>query len=170
VSIPFGLGALTFIAYIHHGWEPELATSVDILSPSFFPILLAGVMVDTYEVVYLLFLSRRRSISPMAVRFDVLSVGSGIFCFMVLGITDKGAGGRRACWAADMIKAMVYLTRLCYSFVHAAFIVLPAAGKIRIYHSTTSTLGNTQTAGNQPEVPETAQNRGQTPSQPTIIG
>ncbi|KAL2170772.1 hypothetical protein VTG60DRAFT_4427 [Thermothelomyces hinnuleus] len=147
LSIPFGLGALAFIAYLYHDWKPEPTTSVDVLFPSFFP-LVAGIMADTYEVVYLFFLGRRRSISPMAVCFDVLLVGSGIFCFMVLGITDKGAGERRARWAADMIKATVVM--MIFSFVHAAFIVLAAAGMIRIYHSTTSTLGDSQTAGNQP--------------------
>ncbi|KAL2183929.1 hypothetical protein L209DRAFT_745001 [Thermothelomyces heterothallicus CBS 203.75] len=98
--------------------------------------LVAGIMADTYEVVYLLF--ARASFHA--------------------GITDKGASplGHRHDQGHGCYDDLQYLTRLCCSFVHAAFIVLPAIGMIRIYHSTTSTLGDTQTAGNQPEVPETA--------------
>jgi hypothetical protein len=65
--------------------------------------------VDVYEVVSLLFLKRRRAINPLAVCFDIALIGTGIFCFLILGMADEGSGGRRAYWAADMNNAMVFM-------------------------------------------------------------
>jgi hypothetical protein len=59
--------------------------------------------------VSLCFFNRRRSINPVAVCFDVAMIGSGIFCFLVLGMVDRGSGERRRVWVADMTNAMVFM-------------------------------------------------------------
>jgi hypothetical protein len=66
-------------------------------------------MADTYEVVSLLFFKRRRAINPVAICFDIALIGSGIFCFLVLGMVDRGLGERRGQWAADMTSAMIFM-------------------------------------------------------------
>jgi hypothetical protein len=60
-------------------------------------------------VVSLLFFNRRRAINPVAVCFDIAMIGSGIFCFLVLGMVDRGSGERRAVWVADMTNAMIFM-------------------------------------------------------------
>lgn len=66
-------------------------------------------MVDLYEIVSHLFLNRRRAVNPVAVGFDVVLIGVGIFGFSILGMVDRGAGIRRGLWAIDMRSAMIFM-------------------------------------------------------------
>jgi hypothetical protein len=71
--------------------------------------VILGILVDGYELVSLLFLKRTRAINPVVVCFDIALIGTGAFCFLILGMADEGSGGRRAYWAADMSNAMVFM-------------------------------------------------------------
>lgn len=174
VSVLFELGAVCFIALLYSYWRTEPTTRVDVLFPSFFPVgwircavippepltdtivqLIFGIAADTYEVVSLLFLNRRRAINAVAVCCDVAVIGTGIFCFLLLSVVDRGSGERRAYWVTDMTNAMIFmivfwfvksiprpqaswklaLTRSDPSMIHAGFIVMAAAGVIHIYFS-----------------------------------
>jgi hypothetical protein len=66
-------------------------------------------MVDAYELVSLLLLHRRRAINPVAVCFDIALIAGGIFCFLVLGMVDRGVGERRGYWFVDMRNAMIFM-------------------------------------------------------------
>ncbi|GAB1310709.1 MARVEL domain-containing protein [Madurella fahalii] len=132
LSILYELGALSFIAWLYGYWRSEPTTRVDILFPSFFPVIL-GIMVDSYEVVSLLFLDRKRAVNPVSVCFDVAMIGAGIFCFLLLGMVDRGTGTVRGLWATDMTNAMVFMIVFC--IIHVGFIVLAAGGVMHIYLS-----------------------------------
>ncbi len=128
VSVLFELGAVCFIAWLYSYWRTEPTTRVDVLFPSFFPVgwircavippepltdaivqLIFGIAADTYEVVSLLFLNRRRAINAVAVCCDVAVIGTGIFCFLLLSVVDRGSGERRAYWVTDMTNAMIFM-------------------------------------------------------------
>ena len=128
VSVLFELGAVCFIAWLYSYWRTEPTTRVDVLFPSFFPVswircqlippesltdtivqLIIGIAADTYEVVSLLFLNRRRAINAVAVCCDVAVIGTGIFCFLLLSVVDRGSGERRAYWVTDMTNAMIFM-------------------------------------------------------------
>ena len=125
----FELGTVAFIGWLYNYWRSEPSTRVDILVPSFFPVctlfeegrcspnrisltwhqVILGILVDGYEVVSLLFLNRRRAVNPVAVGFDVAMIGVGIFCFLLLGMVDRGSGTLRGFWFDDMQNAMIFM-------------------------------------------------------------
>ncbi|KAK4235235.1 hypothetical protein C8A03DRAFT_36918 [Achaetomium macrosporum] len=149
LAMLFALGTLAFIAWLYNYWRAEPTTRVDVLLPSFFPVIL-GVMVDAYELVSLLFLTRRRAINPVAVCFDIALIGCGIFCFLVLGMVDRGVGERRGHWFADIRNAMIFMIIFCA--MHAGFIILAAGGVISVYFSTNKARRDAQLARSQAEM------------------
>ncbi|KAK4044364.1 hypothetical protein C8A01DRAFT_12262 [Parachaetomium inaequale] len=164
-SVLLELGALAFIAWLYSYWRSETTTRVDVLFPSFFPVIV-GILADSYEVVSLLFFNRRRAINPVAICFDIALIGSGIFCFLVLGMVDPGSGERRGHWAADMTSAMIFMIVFC--IVHAGFIVLAAAGMIHIYFSINKARRDARLAKSQAEMVQFNERREQMRNQPRI--
>ncbi|KAL2136188.1 hypothetical protein VTI74DRAFT_5066 [Chaetomium olivicolor] len=130
ISVMFEFSALSFVAWLYSYWRSEPTTRVDVLLPSFFPVAF-GILTDTYEIVSLLLLNRKRAINPVAVCSDVAVIGTGIFCFLLLSMVDRGTGERRGYWATDMRNAMIFIIVFCA--IHSGFIVLAAGGVIRIY-------------------------------------
>ncbi|KAK4156627.1 hypothetical protein C8A00DRAFT_40927 [Chaetomidium leptoderma] len=166
LSVLFELGALCIIAWLYSYWKTEPTTRVDILFPSFFPVVV-GIAADTYEVVSLLFMNRKRAINPVAVCFDVALIGTGIFCFLVLSMVERGAGERRAYWVTDITNAMVFM--IVFSMIHAGFIILAAGGIIHIYFSTNKERRDVQLARSQAEMVQFSERRGGgLQSQPTV--
>ncbi|KAH6854097.1 hypothetical protein B0I37DRAFT_361079 [Chaetomium sp. MPI-CAGE-AT-0009] len=108
LSILLELGALAFVSWLYSYWRSEPTTRVDVLMPSFFPLAF-GIVVDAYEIGSLVFLNRKRAINPLAICFDIVLIGVGIFCFLILGMVDEGTGERRAHWAKDMTNAMIFM-------------------------------------------------------------
>lgn len=68
-----------------------------------------GVLADTYEIVSILYFSRKHAINALAAFFDIAFIGAGIFAFLVLGMVDPGVGERRKRWAMDMKGAMYFM-------------------------------------------------------------
>ncbi|KAK3902985.1 hypothetical protein C8A05DRAFT_33299 [Staphylotrichum tortipilum] len=141
LSVLFELGTVAFIAWLFNYWRKEPTTRVDVLMPSFFPLIL-GIVADAYEVVSLLFFYRTRAINPLAVASDIAVIATGIFCFMVLSTAEGGTGEWRAYWVTDMRNAMIFMIVFC--IVHSAFIVMAAAGVILVYFQANR-------AGSQPQ-------------------
>lgn len=76
----------------------------------------AAAVVDIWEIVSLLMLTRKWPINPFVVAFDVVVVGVSIFCFLVLGMTDYegnqktfAPGSTRSVWATDMNNGMIFM-------------------------------------------------------------
>jgi len=67
--------------------------------------------------VSLLFLARKRPINSIAVAFDIVVAGVGIFCFITVSLSGyeayRGLQGQamrpRARWASDMNTLMVFM-------------------------------------------------------------
>ncbi|KAK4129067.1 hypothetical protein N657DRAFT_668157 [Parathielavia appendiculata] len=163
LSVLLEFGALAFVAWLYGYWRSEPTTRVDVLFPSFFPVI-TGILMDTYELVSLLFLKRRRAINPVVVCFDIALVGIGAFCFLVLGLVDRGSGERRSYWASDMSNVMVFM--IVFSILHAGFIILAAAGVMRIYFSSTKARQEAQLARSQVEMVQFNERRRQLQSLP----
>ncbi|KAK4170662.1 hypothetical protein QBC36DRAFT_371117 [Triangularia setosa] len=135
----FELGSLAFIAWLYGHWRWEASARVDFIFPSFFPLGVA-ILLDSYEFVSLLWLNRRRAISPMAVGFDVALTGTGVFCFSILNMVDdkprrnfNRPDRAHESWALDMRNAMIFM--IVFSIMHAAFVVLTAIGVVKMYIS-----------------------------------
>ncbi|KAL2256747.1 hypothetical protein VTK26DRAFT_1181 [Humicola hyalothermophila] len=154
LSVLYELGTVAFIAWLYHYWRDEPSTRVDVLFPSFFPVIF-GVMVDAYEVVSLLFFNRRRAVNPVAVGFDVALIGVGIFCFLLLGMVDRGSGELRGYWYSDMQNAMIFM--IVFSVIHAGYIIMAALGIIHIYYSEKKIDGDPQLARSQAEIVQFSQ-------------
>ncbi|KAL2193717.1 hypothetical protein P885DRAFT_80942 [Corynascus similis CBS 632.67] len=163
LSTFLNLGALIFIAYLYDHWRPKPAIKVDVLIPSFFP-LVAAFLADTYEMISLLFLNRKKAISPVSVCFDILLVGLGIFSFMVLSMVNGEGSEQQARWAADTVNAMIVM--IVFSFVHTGFIILAASGMVRIHRLVKKTIGNVQSTQNQVDTLPSTQSKMQIMSQP----
>ncbi|AEO70671.1 uncharacterized protein THITE_2122340 [Thermothielavioides terrestris NRRL 8126] len=164
VAVAYELGTLGFIAWLYSYWRSEPTTRVDVLFPSFFPVIV-GILMDGYEVVSLLFLNRREAVNPVAVCFDVAMIGVGIFCFLILGSVEPGAGERHASWVTDMNNAMIFMVVFCA--IHAGFIVMAAGGVISIYCSASRRRRDAQLAKSQAEIVQFNERRQQL-SQPLI--
>ncbi|KAK4226837.1 hypothetical protein QBC38DRAFT_479512 [Podospora fimiseda] len=137
LSILVALGALAFVAWLYDYWRSEETVRVDVLVPSFFP-LVAGLFVDGYELVSLLWFNRKRALNPVAICFDVALIGTTIFSFMVLSMVDDEPGSLvrnnnkiYASWASDMDKAMIFM--IWVSLVRAAFIILTSIGIVWLF-------------------------------------
>ncbi|KAK3329874.1 hypothetical protein B0H66DRAFT_542245 [Apodospora peruviana] len=134
ISALFELATVAFLGYVYDGWRREPSVRVDLLFPSFFPVV-AAILMDFYEIMSLSILTRKRLINPVAVGFDVVVTGVAIFCFLVLGLTDFegnqksfGPGTTRSVWATDMNNAMIFMIVFC--LLHAIFVVLSSGGYI----------------------------------------
>ncbi|KAK4456980.1 hypothetical protein QBC42DRAFT_47428 [Cladorrhinum samala] len=153
-SIILSLGALAYIAWLYNYWRSEPTTQVDALFPSFFP-LIVGVLVDSYELVALLWLNRTRALNPVAVGFDIALTGTSVFCFLILSMVEREPGrayetARRLSWASDMRNAMIYM--IVVSIFRVASIVMACVGIIRT-HLSAEKAGKAQTlARNQAEI------------------
>ncbi|KAK3989898.1 hypothetical protein QBC44DRAFT_326284 [Cladorrhinum sp. PSN332] len=137
LSIFVALGALSFVAWLYDYWRSEPTARVDVLFPSFFP-LVVGIFVDAYELVSLLWLDRKRALNPVAIGFDVVLIGTTIFCFLILSMVEDEPGSavrdshdRHAYWASDMSNAMIFM--ITVSLVRAAFIILTSIGVVWMY-------------------------------------
>ncbi|KAK4658938.1 hypothetical protein QC762_105927 [Podospora pseudocomata] len=142
----YEVGLIAFIAWLYDHWRREETARVDFLFPSFFP-LGVGILVDAYEFVSLLWFDRRRAINPVAVGFDVALTGTGVFCFSILNMVDdrpkwnfNGPDRRHQAWVLDMRNAMIFM--VVYSILHATFVVLAAAGVVKMYRD----IGKTRKA------------------------
>lgn len=158
LSVLLELGALAFVSWLYSHWRSEPTTRVDVLMPSFFPLAF-GILADLYEIGSLLFLNRKRAINPVAVSFDIVLIGVGIFCFLILGMVDEGTGKLRASWAKDMTNAMIFMIVFC--IIHAAFIILAAAGMINIYFSISKSRKGAELARSQAEIVQFNERRAQ---------
>ncbi|KAH6650413.1 hypothetical protein F5144DRAFT_481008 [Chaetomium tenue] len=165
LSVLLELGALAFVSWLYSYWRSEPTTRVDVLMPSFFPLAF-GILADVYEIISLLLFNRKRAINTVAVCFDIVLIGVGIFCFLILGTVDEGSGDRRAHWAKDMTNAMIFIIVFC--IIHAAFIVLAAAGMINIYHSMSKGHKDAQLARSQAEMVQFNERRAQMARGPMI--
>ncbi|KAK4098779.1 hypothetical protein N658DRAFT_499016 [Parathielavia hyrcaniae] len=165
LSVLLESGTLAFVAWLYAYWRLEPTTRVDVLWPSFFPVI-AGILMDTYELVSLLFLKRNWAINPVAVCFDIALVGTGAFCFLLLGLVDRGSGERRASWAADMWNAMVFM--IVFAILHAGFIVLAAGGVIRIYFSSNKARREAQLGRSHADIVQFNERRAQLQSLPRV--
>ncbi|KAK3300711.1 uncharacterized protein B0H64DRAFT_381599 [Chaetomium fimeti] len=165
LSILLELGALAFVSWLYSHWRSEPITRVDVLMPSFFPLTF-GIVADAYEIGSLLLLKRKRAINPLAIAFDIVLIGAGIFCFLILGMVDEGTGDLRARWAADMTNAMIFMIVFC--IIHASFIILAAAGMINIYHSMSRSRKDTQLARSQAEMVQFNERRARMAHRPVI--
>ncbi|KAK4200016.1 hypothetical protein QBC40DRAFT_280663 [Triangularia verruculosa] len=138
-SLLFEVGSLAFIAWLYNHWRREESARVDFLFPSFFPMGIA-VLVDAYEFVSLLWLHRTRAINPIAIGFDVALTGAGVFCFSILNMVDarprwnfNRPDRKHESWVLDMRNAMIFM--IVFSIMHAAFVVMTAAGVVKMYIS-----------------------------------
>ncbi|KAK4454533.1 hypothetical protein QBC34DRAFT_391970 [Podospora aff. communis PSN243] len=133
--ILFEIGALTYVAWAYSRWQAEALVRVDVLFPCFFPIIVALIM-DTYEVISLLCLKRKRPINPVAVCFDIVVAGVGVFCFVAISMSGysvyRGIGAQpgspRYEWAGDVGNVMIFM--MVFSLLHAFFILGAAAGGV----------------------------------------
>lgn len=138
VSAMLSLGAVAFIGYLYNYWRWDATARVDVLFPSFFP-LLVGFILDLFEVFSLLWLkSRRKAIHPVAIGFDVALIGTGIFCFLIINMVDSDPGrvferpdSKHGMWALDMRNAMIFM--IVFSLLHAAFILVAAVGVVHVW-------------------------------------
>ncbi|KAK0661230.1 hypothetical protein QBC41DRAFT_330438 [Cercophora samala] len=142
----YEVGSLAFIAWLYNHWRWEENMRVDFLFPSFFP-LGVGVLLDAYEFVSLLWLNRRRAINPVVVGFDVALAGTGVFCFTILNMVDdrprwnfRRLDRTHEAWVLDMRNAMIFM--IVFSIMHAGFVVLAAAGVVKMYRD----IGKTRRA------------------------
>ncbi|KAK4144847.1 uncharacterized protein C8A04DRAFT_11086 [Dichotomopilus funicola] len=165
LSVLLELGALAVVSWLYSYWQDEPTARVDVLVPSFFPIVF-GVLADTYEIVSILFFIRKRAINAVATFFDIALIGAGIFAFLVLGMVDRGVGERRKHWAMDMKNAMYFM--IAYCIVHAGFIVLAASGMVKIYLVTNRSQRDSQVEKSQVKMVEFSEGQDQPPSQPRL--
>ncbi|KAL1837209.1 hypothetical protein VTJ49DRAFT_4160 [Mycothermus thermophilus] len=165
LAVLLELGALGFIAYLYDYWKGEPTTRVDLLVPSFAPVV-GGVVIDTYELVSLLFLSRRRAINYPIMFFDVSMIAVGIFSFLVLGLVEKGSGRLRAAWAKDMTNAMIFM--IIFTLLHAGFLVLAVAGIVYSYRVDRKKWAKSRLEKHRRTIVEFYQRRKQAASQPTV--
>ncbi|KAK3694403.1 hypothetical protein B0T22DRAFT_70230 [Podospora appendiculata] len=134
VAVLLGLATVTVVGWIYGHWKWEPTVRVDILFPSFFPVIV-GILMDSYEVVSLLFLTRRSPVNIVAVAVDVAIAIASVVCFLIIGLTDYGSdqsyvgwGSRRPDWAIDMNNCMIFMIVFC--LLHVLFIVMAFAGCI----------------------------------------
>ncbi|KAK0751802.1 hypothetical protein B0T18DRAFT_319752 [Schizothecium vesticola] len=135
VALLFETATLAFVAWTFAKWQDEATVRVDIVWPCFFPIIVA-ILADGYELVSLLFLARKRPINSIAVAFDIVVAGVGIFCFITVSLSGyeayRGLQGQamrpRARWATDMNTLMVFM--LVFSLLHILFVVVAAIGGV----------------------------------------
>ncbi|KAK3335836.1 hypothetical protein B0T19DRAFT_20588 [Cercophora scortea] len=132
VTVLYGLATVTVLGWIYSVWKWEPTVRVDIIFPSFFPVIV-GTLMDSYEVVSLLFLKRRSPVNIVAVAVDVAVAISSVVCFLIIGLTDYGSdqsyigwGSKRPDWAVDMNNCMIFMIVFC--LIHVLFIVMASAG------------------------------------------
>ncbi|KAK1757877.1 hypothetical protein QBC47DRAFT_166603 [Echria macrotheca] len=137
IAVLFEIGAITFLAWAYDRWKSEPSVRVDIIFPCFFPVATA-ILSDSYEVVSLLFLKRKRPLNPAIVICDVAVAAVGVFCFVMIsgsgydvykGTTPR-LGTLRPLWADDINNAMIFM--MVFSLLHAMFILVAALAGVYI--------------------------------------
>ncbi|KAK1826377.1 hypothetical protein QBC39DRAFT_364573 [Podospora conica] len=135
VALLFEVATLAFIASTFAKWQGEVTVRVDIVWPCFFPVIVA-LLADGYELESLLFVKRKRPINSIAVAFDIVVAGVGIFCFITVSLSgyeayrglQEQSMRPRARWASDMNTLMVFM--LVFSLLHLLFVVVAAIGGV----------------------------------------
>ncbi|KAK4184704.1 hypothetical protein QBC35DRAFT_416398 [Podospora australis] len=157
VAAMVSLGAVAFIAYLYDYWSGDNLARVDVLFPSFFPLLI-GFLLDAFEIFSLLWIKgRRHAINPVAIGFDIALIGAGIFSFLIINMADDEPGmvfenpeSRHSVWALDMRNAMIFM--IVFSLLHATFILFAAAGVIHVWVSSERTRKSKKLARIQAEM------------------
>ncbi|KAK3393374.1 hypothetical protein B0H63DRAFT_16723 [Podospora didyma] len=133
LAVLFELGTLAFIGWLYNTWRYQPSVRVDVLFPSFFPVA-AAVIMDLYELISLVCLTRRWPINRIAVGFDLVLIAVGVFCFLVIGLADHGVyrnlglQGTESTWDVDVNNAMIFM--IVFTILHAYFLLLACAGYI----------------------------------------
>lgn len=78
---------------------------------------MAAIVADGWELVSLLFHARKKPINSIAVAFDIVVAGVGIFCFVMISLSGYEAYRvfqtkamlPRVWWATDMNTLMVFM-------------------------------------------------------------
>ncbi|KAK3382737.1 hypothetical protein B0T24DRAFT_672697 [Lasiosphaeria ovina] len=138
IAILFELGTISFISYIYNVWRSEPGVKVEVIFPSFFPVVAATLM-NAYEVISLCFLDRKWPINPVAACFDIAFIAVGIFCFLILGTVDHGiyrpAGSvvvvsGSSEWDVDVNNAMIFM--IVFTIVHVYLLLMACVGYIYV--------------------------------------